>query len=87
MEIKTLNFLSGNPREKLSCIFILDDNNVELKKMTFYNDEKDIVMEPELAKTIDSLPSFLEYIYKMGKDGVKINFTKSDIEISSDDED
>ena len=86
MTVKTINFVSGNPREKLACVFVLDDNNTELKKMSFYNDDKDVVMEPELAQTIDSLPEFLEYIYNMGKDGVKVDFITSDIEVPSDDE-
>jgi hypothetical protein len=54
--------------------------------MSFYNDDKDVVMEPELAQTIDSLPEFLEYVYNMGKDGVKVDFITSDIEVPSDDE-
>ena len=69
MEIKTLNFLNGNPREKLTCVFVLDDNNVELDKLTFYDEDKDVVLAPELAQTIDKLPKFLEYVYNMGKDG------------------
>lgn len=84
MEIKTLNFKSGNPREKLACVFVLDNNNAELKKMTFYNDDKDVEMEPELAQTIDKLPEFLEYIYNMGRDGVEVDFTTQNIEIPSD---
>ena len=86
MTVKTINFVSGNPREKLACVFVLDDNNTELKKMSFYNDDKDVAMEPELAQTIDSLPAFLEYIYNMGEDGVKVDFITSDIEVPSDDE-
>jgi hypothetical protein len=38
MTVKTINFVSDNPREKLACVFVLDDNNTELKKMSFYND-------------------------------------------------
>lgn len=86
MEIKTLNFLSGNPMEKLACVFVLDDDNAEVDKLTFYNDEKDIVMEPVLAQSIDKLPKFLEYVYNLGKKGISVKFTSSDIEIPSDDE-
>ena len=35
MTVKTINFVSGNPREKLACVFVLDDNNTELKKCRF----------------------------------------------------
>ena len=41
MKVKTTNFISPT-NEKMTVVFILDDDNAEIDRYSFYNEQREI---------------------------------------------
>lgn len=77
MNIKVSNFV-GN-EEQLTTIFILDDNNAEIKRYSFYNTPREMEMEPELRESFNDLPNLLKMIYNSGRKNEQLDFSTETI--------
>lgn len=78
MNIKTTKFISPE-NEKLTVIFILDDDGSEIERYSFYNEPIKLEIEPELERSIEKLPELLYKIYRSGLNGENINFTSDEM--------
>ena len=77
MKVKTTNFISPT-NEKMTVVFILDDDNAEIDRYSFYNEQREISIAPEL---IERLPELLQKIYNSGLNNENIEFITDNISV------
>jgi hypothetical protein len=82
MEIKTITFNDSSNNEKMMSVFLLNDDGQEIGRYTFYNKKEEIKIEPEIEKTLETLPNFLKLIYNSGINKEKIIFTQESVDVS-----
>lgn len=80
MKIKTMNFISKS-NEKLTTIFILDNNDNEVERYSFYNEPREIKIYPELEKSIDNISYLLHMVYNSGLKQEKIDFINENLNV------
>lgn len=80
MKVKTTNFLSSE-NEKMTVLFILDDNDMEIDRLSFYNKQSELSMSSELGKSLDRLPELLMKIYNSGLNHENIEFITDNISV------
>lgn len=80
MKVKTTNFLSSE-NEKMTVLFILDDNDMEIDRLSFYNKQSELSMSSELEKSLDRLPELLMKIYNSGLNHENIEFITDNISV------
>ncbi len=80
MKIKTTNFISPT-NEKMTVVFILDDENAEIDRYSFYNEQREISISPELKESIERLPELLQKIYNSGLNNENIEFITDNISV------
>lgn len=78
MTVKTTNFCSPEG-EKLTVVFILDDDNAELARYSFYNEPREMEINTELKTSIDKLPELLKQIYHSGINRETVEFINEDL--------
>jgi len=81
MKLKTIRFYN-NEGEKMTSLYLLDDENVEIKQYSFYNKKDEIKAQKVLEESLTNLPYLLEEIYEMGKNGIPLEFSEKSIDIS-----
>lgn len=80
MKIKTTNFTSSE-NEKMTVIFILDDDGSEMDRFTFYNKPEELSISSELKTTIERLPELMRKIYNSGLNKEYIEFITDNISV------
>jgi hypothetical protein len=80
MKIKITNFLSSD-NEKMTVLFILDDNDAEIDRYSFYNEPRELDMSSELSKSLDRLPELLMKTYNSGLNQEHIEFITDEISV------
>lgn len=80
MKIKVTNFLSSE-NEKMTVLFILDDDDAEVDRFSFYNEPRESSMSSELGKSLDRLPELLMKIYNSGLNQENIEFITDEISV------
>lgn len=80
MKVKTTNFISPT-NEKMTVVFILDDDNAEIDRYSFYNEQREISIAPELKESIERLPELLQKIYNSGLNNENIEFITDNISV------
>lgn len=80
MKIKTTNFTSSE-NEKMTVIFILDDDGLEMDRFTFYNKPDELSISSELKTTIERLPELMRKIYNSGLNKEHIEFITDNISV------
>ncbi len=80
MKVKTTNFISPT-NEKMTVVFILDDENAEIDRYSFYNEQREISIAPELKESIERLPELLQKIYNSGLNNENIEFITDNISV------
>lgn len=80
MKVKTTNFISPT-NEKMTVVFILDDENAEIDRYSFYNEQREIIIAPELKESIERLPELLQKIYNSGLNNENIEFITDNISV------
>lgn len=80
MKVKTTNFISPT-NEKMTVVFILDDNNAEVDRYSFYNEQREISIAPELEESIERIPELLQKIYNSGLNNENIEFITDNIAV------
>ena len=80
MKVKTTNFISPT-NEKMTVVFILDDNNAEIDRYSFYNEQREINIAPELEESIERIPELLQKIYNSGLNNENVEFTTDNIAV------
>lgn len=79
MKIKTTKFT--NDTEIMMLVSLMTDNDVELERYTFYNESAVVKIQPELEKTLNAIPAFLERVYNSGKNGEALTFEETEIPV------
>lgn len=82
MKLKTLRFYN-NEGEKMASIFLLNDDNSEVKQFSFYNKKEEIKAQKELEDSIRDISSFIKEVYEMGKNGIELDFSEQEILVNS----
>lgn len=80
MKVKTTNFISPT-NEKMTVVFILDNDNAEIDRYSFYNEQREISIAPELKESIERLPELLQKIYNSGLNNENIEFITDNISV------
>lgn len=80
MKVKTTNFISPT-NEKMTVVFILDDNNAEVDRYSFYNEQREISIAPELEESIERIPELLQKIYNSGLNNENVEFITDNIAV------
>ena len=80
MKVKTTNFISPT-NEKMTVVFILDNENAEIDRYSFYNEQREISIAPELKESIERLPELLQKIYNSGLNNENIEFITDNISV------
>ena len=80
MKVKTTNFISPT-NDKMTVVFILDDENAEIDRYSFYNEQREISIAPELKESIERLPELLQKIYNSGLNNENIEFITDNISV------
>ena len=80
MKVKTTNFISTT-KKKMTVVFILDDENAEIDRYSFYNEQREISIAPELKESIERLPELLQKIYNSGLNNENIEFITDNISV------
>lgn len=78
MKLKTLKFYNDED-EKMTTLFLLDDENREYKHISLYNKKEEIEAQKELEDSMKNITDFIKEIYEMGKNGVELEFSEKDI--------
>lgn len=81
MKIKTTNFISPE-NERLTVFFVLNDDDSEIKRYSFYNEPRELNISPELETSISEFPDFLKMIYNSGLKNEEIEFITEDLTVS-----
>ena len=81
MKLKTLKFINKEDNEKMIALFLLNDENIEMKHFSFYNKEQEIKAQKDLSASLENISSFIKEVYEMGKNGVPLEFSSENIEI------
>ena len=81
MKLKTLKFINKEDNEKMIALFLLNDENIEMKHFSFYNKEQEIKAQKDLSNSLENISSFIKEVYEMGKNGVPLEFSSENIEI------
>ena len=66
---------------KMTVLFILDDNDMEIDRLSFYNKQSELSMSSELGKSLDRLPELLMKIYNSGLNHENIEFITDNISV------
>lgn len=80
MKVKTTNFLSSD-NEKMTVVFILDDNDAEVDRYSFYNKPQESNMSSELSLSLERLPELLQKVYNSGVNQENIEFITDNITV------
>lgn len=83
MKLKTLKFINKEDNEKMVALFLLNDENIEIKHFSFYNKEQEIKAQKDLSDSLDNINSFIKEIYEMGKNGVPLEFSSENISVNN----
>lgn len=83
MKLKTLKFINKEDNEKMAALFLLNDENIEIKHFSFYNKEQEIKAQKDLSDSLDNINSFIKEIYEMGKNGVPLEFSSENISVNN----
>lgn len=83
MKLKTLKFLNKEENEKMIALFLLNDENIEIEHLSFYNKKDEIKAQKDLSESLENLSSFIKEIYEMGKNGVPLEFSSENIEVNN----
>ena len=81
MKLKTLKFINKEDNEKMIALFLLNDENIEMKHFSFYNREQEIKAQKDLSNSLENISSFIKEVYEMGKNGVPLEFSSENIEV------
>lgn len=81
MKLKTLKFINKEDNEKMIALFLLNDENIEMKHFSFYNKEQEIKAQKDLSNSLENISSFIKEVYEMGKNGVPLEFSSENIEV------
>lgn len=81
MKLKTLKFINKEDNEKMIALFLLNDENIEMKHFSFYNKEQEIKAQKDLSASLENISSFIKEVYEMGKNGVQLEFSSENIEV------
>ena len=81
MKLKTLKFINKEDNEKMIALFLLNDENIEIKHLSFYNKEQEIKAQKDLSNSLENISSFIKEVYEMGKNGVPLEFSSENIEV------
>lgn len=81
MKLKTLKFINKEDNEKMIALFLLNDENIEMKHFSFYNKEQEIKAQKDLSSSLENISSFIKEVYEMGKNGVPLEFSFENIEV------
>ena len=80
MKIKTTHFTS-EANERLTVVFVFDDNDAEVKRYTYYNEPKEIKIQPELEQTQLELSQLLKMIYNSGLNNENVIFEEETLKV------
>lgn len=83
MKLKTLKFINKEDNEKMIALFLLNDENIEMKHFSFYNKEQEIKAQKDLSNSLENISSFIKEVYEMGKNGVPLEFSSENIEVGN----
>lgn len=83
MKLKTLKFINKEDNEKMVALFLLNDENIEIKHFSFYNKEQEIKAQKDLSDSLDNINSFIKEIYEMGKNGIPLEFSSENISVNN----
>ena len=83
MKLKTLKFINKEDNEKMIALFLLNDENIEMKHFSFYNKEQEIKAQKDLNNSLENISSFIKEVYEMGKNGVLLEFSSENIEVGN----
>lgn len=83
MKLKTLKFLNKEENEKMIALFLLNDENIEIEHLSFYNKKEEVKAQKDLSESLENLSSFIKEIYEMGKNGVPLEFSSENIEVNN----
>ena len=83
MKLKTLKFINKEDNEKMIALFLLNDENIEMKHFSFYNKEQEIKAQKDLSNSLENISSFIKEVYEMGKNGVPLEFSSENIEVDN----
>ena len=83
MKLKTLKFINKEDNEKMIALFLLNDENIEMKHFSFYNKEQEIKAQKDLSNSLENISSFIKEVYEMGKNGVPLEFSSENIELGN----
>ena len=83
MKLKTLKFLNKEENEKMIALFLLNDENIEIEHLSFYNKKEEIKAQKDLSESLENLNTFIKKIYEMGKNGVPLEFSSENIEVNN----
>ena len=83
MKLKTLKFINKEDNEKMIALFLLNDENIEMKHFSFYNKEQEIKAQKDLSNSLENISSFIKEVYEMGKSGVPLEFSSENIEMGN----
>lgn len=83
MKLKTLKFINKEDNEKMIALFLLNDENIEMKHFSFYNREQEIKAQKDLSNSLENISSFIKEVYEMGKNGVPLEFSSENIEVGN----
>ena len=83
MKLKTLKFINKEDNEKMIALFLLNDENIEMKHFSFYNKEQEIRAQKDLSNSLENISSFIKEVYEMGKNGVPLEFSSENIEVGN----
>ena len=83
MKLKTLKFINKEDNEKMIALFLLNDENIEMKHFSFYNKEQEIKAQKDLSASLENISSFIKEVYEMGKNRVPLEFSSENIEVGN----
>lgn len=83
MKLKTLKFINKEDNEKMIALFLLNDENIEMKHFSFYNKEQEIKAQKDLSNSLENISSFIKEVYEMGKNGIPLEFSSENIEVGN----
>lgn len=83
MKLKTLKFINKEDNEKMIALFLLNDENIEMKHFSFYNREQEIKAQKDLSSSLENISSFIKEVYEMGKNGIPLEFSSENIEVGN----
>ena len=83
MKLKTLKFINKEDNEKMIALFLLNDENIEMKHFSFYNREQELKAQKDLSNSLENISSFIKEVYEMGKNGVPLEFSSENIEVGN----